>query len=166
MYVSSCTRSSFINMKYTKEMLEVAAKSSTSISEVMRKLGIRRAGGSHSHLSRRFKFFAINTSHFTGKTTSKGRPQKRKTWQEILVLRSNGRRQHAYILRRALIESGVNHVCSECGLIPLWNGKPLVIPVDHRNGNWLDDRPNNVRFLCPNCHTQTPGYNGRKRPCG
>ena len=153
-------------MKYSKEMLENAARTSTSIAEVMRNLGIRRAGGSHSHLSRRLKFFAIDISHFTGKTSSKGRPQKRKTWKEILILRSEGRRTAAYQLRRALIESGVKYVCSECGLPPFWNGKELVIPVDHQNGNWLDDRPNNVRFLCPNCHTQTPGYSGRKRPCG
>ena len=147
-------------------MLEVTSKSSTSIAEVMRKLGIRRAGGSHSHLSRRLKFFGVDTSHFTGKGLSRGRPSPRKkSWQEVLVLRTNGKRQHAVILRRALIEHGRKYVCEICGLAPIWNGKEIRFQVDHKSRNWCDDRPENLQFTCPNCHTQTEGYNGSKGMC-
>jgi hypothetical protein len=152
-----------MNTKYTIEMLTEAAKASTSVADVMRKLGIKRAGGSHAHLSRRLKFFEVDTSHFTGKTKSKGRPSpKKKSWQEILVLRHDGRRQHAVILRRALIESGRKYECELCGLPPWWNEKELRFQVNHKSRNWCDDRPGNLQFACPNCHTQTEGYNGSK----
>ena len=144
-------------------MLVAAVKTSTSVADVMRSLGIRRSGGSHSHLVKRLERFSIDTSHFTGKGLSRGRPSHRKRkWQEILVLRHYGQRTPAVTLRRALIESGVEYLCKSCGGIPYWNGKELRLQVDHKSGNWLDDRRENLQFLCPNCHTQTNGYNGSK----
>jgi hypothetical protein len=56
------------------------------------------------------------------------------------------------------------YVCSECGQLPEWNSKPLVLQVDHINGDPTDNRPENLRFLCPNCHTQTETFAGRN--CG
>ena len=43
-------------------------------------------------------------------------------------------------------------------MLPWWNGRPLVFQVDHRNGNSLDNRPGNARFMCPNCHSQTENF--------
>lgn len=143
-------------------MLQDAVRDCLSVAELLRKFGLREAGGSHTYLSRRLKEFQVDTSHFTGKFHNLGtRSPKRKHWSEFLILRTNGRRQKAVVLRRALIESGRLYVC-ECGQGPEWRGKELRFQVDHRNGNWLDDRSENLRFLCPNCHTQTPGYNGSK----
>ena len=151
-----------MNVKYTKELLETIVKESFTVAEIMRRLGLRESGGSHSHLSRKLKEYKIDTSHFKKTVHNFGKisPQ-RKSWQEVLVLRTNGRRQYAYRLRRALIESGRRYVC-ECGQLPMWNGKELRLQVDHLNRNWLDDRPENLRFICPHCHTQTNGYNGSK----
>lgn len=56
----------------------------------------------------------------------------------------------------------VPYLCAECGLDPsCWNGRPLVLHLDHANGVKDDHRLNNLRWLCPNCHSQTETYGGR-----
>ncbi|GAA2289718.1 hypothetical protein GCM10010149_40760 [Nonomuraea roseoviolacea subsp. roseoviolacea] len=70
-------------------------------------------------------------------------------------------REKAPTLRRALREAGVPYACAACRIDGTWQGKPLTLHVDHMNGNWLDNRLEIVRFLCPNCHSQTDNYAGR-----
>jgi 5-methylcytosine-specific restriction endonuclease McrA len=46
---------------------------------------------------------------------------------------------------------------------PEWHGRPLTLVLDHINGVNDDYRPDNLRLLCPNCHSQTPTFSGRNR---
>ena len=69
-------------------------------------------------------------------------------------LRKTGGRAKRVQLKRAMIESGVEEKCSKCGQPPTWLGSELTLDIDHINENWLDDRIENLRFLCPNCHSQ------------
>lgn len=135
-------------------MLQAAVDKSDSVYGVLRVLGLKLTGGNHRHITNRIKHFEIDISRFLGKSSRKGKFGARKTADEILVLRTNRRRTEAYQLRRALIEKGVPHVCCKCGLGTTWNGKELVLEVDHINRNWQDDRQKNLRFVCPNCHSQ------------
>ncbi|TCN58527.1 HNH endonuclease [Rhodococcus sp. SMB37] len=152
-------------VKYTKEMLEEAVRASSSLSDALRWMGARTDGGTHTHISRRIKKLGIDTSHFTGRDSQKGKPPRnRLDWTEILVLKSAGsNRQAPKRLRRALLESGRQHKCEGCGMDPVWRGDRLIFHVDHIDGNPHDSRPENVRFLCPNCHSQTPTWAGRNR---
>ena len=61
-----------------------------------------------------------------------------------------------------MLAIGFAHRCG-CGQGPSWNGRPLVLQVDHINGDPLDNRQENIRFICPNCHTQTENFAGNKR---
>lgn len=153
--------------KYTREILATAAKESISIAGVLRRLGLRPASGTHAHVSRTLKEFKIDTSHFLGMGSNRGaahRGPEKKTWQQVLVQKTNGLREKAHRLRRALIEFGREYRCEAdgCRLHGEWLGKQLVLHVNHRNGNWLDNRPDNLQFLCPNCHSQTENYCGSK----
>ncbi|QZE11799.1 hypothetical protein SEA_FRANCOB_241 [Streptomyces phage Francob] len=66
-------------------------------------------------------------------------------------------------VRKAILDGDlISYVC-ECGQGPEWNGKPLVLQLDHINGDAYDNRLENLRFLCPNCHTQTDTFCGRNR---
>jgi hypothetical protein len=154
-------------VKYTREVLQEAVQACYSVAAVLRKLGVAQAGGTHAHISRRIKAFGIDTSHFLGQAANQGpwhKGPRRLPWQEVLVLRASGKRQKAHVLRRALLEIGREYRCAgeNCGLRDEWLGRRLVLHVNHKNGNWLDDRPENVEFLCPNCHSQTANYCGSK----
>jgi len=62
-----------------------------------------------------------------------------------------------------LLRSFLPERCSECGIGPKWNGVPLVLQCDHINGDNSDQNIENLRFLCPNCHSQTDTFGGRNR---
>lgn len=67
-------------------------------------------------------------------------------------------------LKKRLIDSGkLKEECSICGQLPMWNNKKLVLHLDHINGDSSDNSMENLRILCPHCHTQTPTYGGRGR---
>jgi hypothetical protein len=150
-------------VKYTKELLEPIVKSSISIQEVMRKLGLKLAGGTNSHLKRKFIKYGLDTSHFLGSAANrglkhKGGPDKLLPDQILINDRLSGRKESTNKLKRALIETGVPEKCALCPLGPRWNGKKLVLQIDHLDGNNLDNRRENLRFLCPNCHSQTDTF--------
>jgi len=148
-------------MKYTKKLLAEAAKQSQCISDVVRYVGGSHHGGTHQYISQRLKHFKIDTSHFTGRSVLNQVPHNKKHHSEILVYNRLGRKEHIHVLRRALLESGVEFRCSECGLVE-WNGEKIVLQIDHINGDTLDNRKPNLRFLCPNCHSQTKNFAGNK----
>lgn len=97
----------------------------------------------------------LNIEHFNG-----GRGRIHYTKEKTLVENSPANQQ----ILKTLIEreSLIPYVCAECGNSGVWNGKPLVLQLDHRNGDNKDNRIENLRYLCPNCHTQTPTYCGKK----
>ncbi|WP_338933320.1 HNH endonuclease signature motif containing protein [Streptomyces netropsis] len=55
----------------------------------------------------------------------------------------------------------MRHVCSACGIGGTWQGKRLVLEIDHINGDRLDNRVDNLRYLCPSCHSQTRTFSNR-----
>jgi hypothetical protein len=113
------------------------------------------AGASYRECKRRFGFHAAAW----GKAVRRGDLTPRsniKTITEVLTSRSSRWLKKAKLLR----EGYLTNCCSECG-ISEWCGKPLVIQIDHLNGVKDDWRIENLRMLCPNCHSQTDTFGGR-----
>jgi predicted RNA-binding Zn-ribbon protein involved in translation (DUF1610 family) len=141
--------------KYPKELMEKYVAESTCVSQVIRKMGHPVSGGRYYSVYAMIKRYGLNTDHFTG--VVKGIVRKDKLpWQEVLVLNryKNGSRENVSRLRRAMIESGIPYKCNKCGNSGEWNGIFLVLEIDHKNQIPFDNTPNNVQFLCPNCHSQ------------
>ena len=147
-------------VKYSRELLADAAKDSYSIAQVIRKLGLKQSGGNHSHIKRRLDKYEIDISHMTGQGWQRGAAStNRLSWQEVLQYdRIKGRKEHSYRLRRALIESGILHICNICGNGGEWLGNKLTLQIDHIDGNPINNIRNNLQFLCPNCHSQTETF--------
>ena len=57
----------------------------------------------------------------------------------------------------------MEYKCAICGNEGEWLGKPLTLQLDHIDGNHTNHSLNNLRFLCPNCHTQTATYGSKSR---
>jgi Zn finger protein HypA/HybF involved in hydrogenase expression len=86
---------------------------------------------------------------------------------DILVKNSTYANTHR--LKTRLIKEGLlEERCSECGVGNEWNGKPLSLQLDHRDGDNTNNELSNLRILCPNCHSQTETYSAKntkgKRP--
>lgn len=156
------------SIKYTRELLQEAVLNSESIFDVLRFFGIStRSGGSHSHIKKRIRQCDIDTSHFIGIRKNSGPNHKggprRKSPKEILIKRDPlSHKEKVKCLRRALIEVGVLHLCGKCGLGSEWNDEPLTLQIDHIDGDTSNNERNNLRFLCPNCHSQTKTYSAIK----
>lgn len=144
-------------------MLEPLVKSSYSIVEVLKKLDMKDNGGNRYTVKRKIKKFGLDYNHFTGKYHLLGKKAlNRSPWQDILIKKTSLKKEDAFRLRRALIESGRPYECEICHLGPLWQNKEMRIHVDHKNGETNDNTPENLRFLCPNCHSQTPNFAGTR----
>lgn len=143
------------NRKYTDEQLIAAIKNNKSVAGVLKELGIKPAGGSHTHIKNRIKNMGLDISHFTGSAGS-NRGKKalnRLTHKEILV-DGYKRREDIKRIRRALDERGVPVICAKCGIGPEWDGEYLQLEVDHIDSDWTNNKEENLQYLCPNCHAQ------------
>ncbi|MFJ9887705.1 HNH endonuclease [Streptomyces sp. NPDC091287] len=149
-------------VRHTEETLRELAALSTSVAEVVRRLGISPVGGNQAHIGRRIAALRIDTSHFTPVGPGSRRTKTSQTTSLTLRAPSDGRIPGER-LRRDLVRTGVEHACSECGNVGKWLGQPLRLEVDHVNGDWWDNRLENLRLLCPNCHAATDTYRGRRR---
>lgn len=155
-----------VNVKYSEERLSVLVTESKTYSEVCVKLGNFPSGGNVNYIIKRIKSLKLDTSHFVGRHGSRarlGHTGRRRPWQEVLVPGGTDRRVRSDTLRRALLSLGRDHLCEACGTGPCWQNLSLTLHVDHINGHPSDNTPGNLRFLCPNCHSQTDTFGTRNR---
>ncbi|MEU5767546.1 HNH endonuclease [Streptomyces asoensis] len=141
----------------TQDELRAAVREATSVAGTLRRLERPDNGAQRSLLRRWITEDGLSTAHFLGQAHQRGRnrPDTSRPAADILVQHEGGRRTRTHLLRRALHEVGVPEVCADCGTGPEWLGKPMTLEVDHINGDWSDDRRENLRLLCPNCHAIT-----------
>jgi hypothetical protein len=143
------------NYDVTKEILEKYVKESEHYSEVLRKLNWRVHTNFYKRLKLIIEKYQIDCSHFK---KFKKIINIKQDLKEILV--ENSTRCSNSLKHRLLKEKLLENKCNFCG-ITIWLDKPIILQLDHINGIHNDNRIENLRLLCPNCHSQTDTYSGK-----
>ena len=127
-----------------------------------REIGLSPNGSnSRIQLKKRVDELGLSTSHFDQTQDARNAAPKY-TLEEIMV--ENSTYQNITKLKERIIRAGViPYECAICGNKGEWNGKKLVLQIDHINGKHFDHRKENLRFLCPNCHSQTETFSGKNK---
>lgn len=143
-------------VEYDEADLRAAVSQARCLAEAIRLLGDAPTPVTYRRLKRGLARHGIDTSHFSTVAQQGGRAR-----EPLDRLLTAGRRTNSGTLRRRLIREGrKEHVCEECGA-RRWRGQPMPLELDHVNGDRSDNRLENLRLLCPNCHALTPTYRGR-----
>ncbi len=106
----------------------------------------------------------IKTRTTVGKYCSNACQKKYESNQKMTAWLNNNEKVGKRVVRRYLKETHGDE-CSVCG-IEDWLGEPINFEIDHSDGDPYNNRPENLRMLCPNCHSQTPTYKNRNKGFG
>jgi 5-methylcytosine-specific restriction endonuclease McrA len=149
--------------KWTDEQLTEVVKTSFSLAGVIRGLGLCLFGQSYVTVKKHIKRLNLDTSHFTGRGHLKG---KTHNWSKAISLDQilvKGSGFNTFHLKHKLLKLGLlEYKCTICKLVD-WQGKCLSLQLDHVNGDSSDHRFENLRLLCPNCHSQTDTFAGKNK---
>lgn len=156
----------------TYEHLEPIVRGAKSYARVLAKLELPDAGRPLVVISERIRALGIDTRHFTGRAWNRGATaatnpilrragQKTATPNELVFIANSPYLKSVGVVRR-LLDMGWSYQCDECG-IASWRGRKLTLHLEHINGIHNDHRLENLRLLCPNCHSQTETYGNRTR---
>lgn len=147
---------------YTPEQFREVWLKARSVREVALALGCNYTGGGYASLLAAADDLGLDKSHMTGKVWNQGDRYRdvnpARPLEEWLV---DGSSIASYGLKQKLFASGLKtRQCEECGLVT-WRGKPAPLALDHINGKSSDNRLENLRILCYNCHGLTDTFAGR-----
>jgi hypothetical protein len=147
---------------WTEQQLKLAVKNSTSIRQVLQQLKLKEAGGNYEQIKKYIQEYDLNTNHFTGKGWNKGRTGigvPRIPLEKILI--QNSLFQSFKLKKRLFAEGLKPQNCEECSWAKKTEDGRLPLGLDHINGDRHDNRIENLRVLCPNCHSLKPTHRGK-----
>lgn len=148
---------------WTDAELIAAVSAARSTRTVLIALGLVSAGGNYTQIQRRIKELKLDTSHFKGQGWNKGGGATRlaKELNSLLVL---GSQVQSFKLKKRLFVEGIKQpLCELCGWAEVSIDGRTPLELDHVNGDHNDNRLENLRILCPNCHSLQPTHRGRNK---
>jgi len=150
--------------KWDVKQLKKAVSESRSIRQVLGKLGLKQAGGNYAQIKKYLKELQIDRSHFTGPAWSKGLRVTTNPGTPIEKLLVNNSDYQSFKLKKRLFDTKMKQKhCEECGWSKISKDGRLPLELDHINGDSRDNRLENLRVLCPNCHSLKPTHRGKNK---
>lgn len=145
----------------SKEELQKLINDNTSINAILKQLNVNSNGsGAYKTFKNHCRRLEVEVPFYKNNGNLVIGPKI--SLDDILV--ENSTYQNGTRLKKRLVSEGVlEYKCSgeNCKVGKEWNGKPLTLQLDHKNGIHNDNRRENIRFLCPNCHSQTGTFSGK-----
>lgn len=148
---------------WTDQQLIDAVKNSRSKLEVLKELGLPSPGG-YRTLNKYIRRLNLSLSHFETKSERQKRYGKPARIPDDAIFVEDSEYDSCSLKRRIARDNLILYRCQKCGLGDTWDGLPLTLQLDHINGKNRDNRLENLRYLCPNCHSQTDTFCRRKVP--
>ena len=148
----------------SKEEIQEKVNKCNSISDMLESFGYKRSSGSMAKVMKEvIQEYNIDTTHF--RPFDRTNQKAKYSLEEILVPNSSYRNIRK--LKNRILKAGLlKYECEGCGNKGEWNGKTLVLQLDHKDGDHSNNSLDNLRFLCPNCHSQTDTYSGKNAKYG
>lgn len=150
---------------WTDEQLAEAVKKSRSYRAVIIELGLVPAGGNYTHIVRAVEKLGFSTDHFMGKGWNVGwKFDPRIPKQSLESLLIDGSIVQSFTLKKRLFLSGMRAPkCELCGWAEQSPDGRIPVELDHINGKRDDNRLENLRILCPNCHSLQVTHRGKNK---
>lgn len=136
-------------------------KNAKSMSELLRGFGLENKGNNFLTCKKRIFEEKIDISHFLQRIESSVL-SKTVSKETLLERMEAGERISRNWLKRKLIRFKIlPYTCRKCKIDGYWQGERLSLQLEHKDGNPNNNRLQNLEFLCPNCHSQTPSFAGK-----
>lgn len=149
---------------WTKENLIEAAKESINMRQLISRLGLVYAGGNYAQVRKYVHEYRVDISHFTGRGWNEGRRGDYRPIRSLEQILVKGSGYQTFKLKRRLFREGLKAIrCEECGWARKSEDGRVPLELDHVNGDSTDNRLENPRVLCPNCHSLKPTHRGRNK---
>ena len=148
--------------KWTDEQLKIAVKGAVTLRTVLERLGLQGQGGNYAQLRRHLDRLKISTAHIKGHSWNKGgRGVGGVTPIPLDQLLVNPCEYPSHKLKTRLFRAGLRSPqCALCGWGERSSDGRVPVELDHINGDRNDNRLENLRILCPNCHSLQPTHRG------
>ena len=153
-------KENYIKKKSYEEKVCDLAKRCTNVNQILKILGKKGTNEYYKQIWKILEKNNIDTSHFVydEKFKPEGK-QEKKSLEEYLIINST---IGSTKLRDKILTEGLKeHKCERCKRTE-WEGEPIPLQLHHINGDRTDNRIENLQLLCPNCHTLTDNYCGKK----
>lgn len=151
-------KTSVFYTKYTDKEIKELVASTTQVGELIKLHEMVNHGSNSSTLRKRLDSLGVDYSHWTAYKSLKGPCTK--IANEVLFTNNNVSRT-GIVKKRIIKESLLPHICNLCGCTPTWQGKPLVLILDHIDGCSTNNELANLQLVCPNCNSQLATHAGK-----